>query len=105
MYHDEVFTAGLAYNSRVRAIFIDILANGLPNVLEHLRTSRKVDSGKIGVAENHLTGSGAADIHQVNYPGRQPRFHKYLHKHFGRINLGIGGFPHNGIAHHGCRTG
>ena len=105
MGQDEVLAAGFAHDARVGFIAGDVLADALPDALEHAGGAGEVDAGKIRVLEDDAAGGGAVHVHEVDDAGRHPGFREQLHQHLGRIYLRIGWLPDHYVAHHGHGRG
>ena len=101
---NKIFTARFSYDSRVGFVAGDVFTDSFPNMLEYAGGTCKVDSCKIRVFEDYLTCGRAIHIHQVDDAVGNSSFLENFHQHLGGIDLRIGRFPYDGIAHHGCRS-
>ena len=98
----EVLPAGLAHDTRIAAVLGQVVADGLPDVAEHLGAAGEMDAREVLVREDHIAGRGPIDVDEVDHARRKPRRHEDLHEHLRAVALGIGALPHHGVAHEGA---
>src|SRR5210317_2063772 len=99
MGDDKVLTAGFTYHPRITLILSDILTYCFPDVLEYSCTTSKMDSGKIRMVKDYLTGNWTTNKDKINNPVRNTGFLKNFHQDIGRINLCVRSLPNGHITH------
>ena len=102
---DEVLATGLADNARVGLVLGNVLANGLPQVAEHAGGPGEVQSGEIGVGEDHVACGGTVDGHQIDDAFGQACGVQQLHDDVGGVDLVVRRLPHHHVAHEGSGNG
>ena len=101
----EVFAAGLAHQSRVALVVLDVGADLLPQSLEGRRRSGEVDAGQSRIGQRHIRYRVAVAGDHVDHTGRQPGRLQQLHGQVRRQRLRHRRLPHHGIAHQRRRGG
>ncbi len=76
---NKILTARFADDSWIGFVFHYVFANRLPDVLENLSTSGKVNAAKIAIFKNYFSGIRTTHVDQVDHTVREPGFLQYLH--------------------------
>src|SRR5437773_5264836 len=102
---DEVLASGLAYQSRVRSLLVDVLADGLPHVLEHVGGAGEVDARELGMVQHAIRDLRRAAAHHVDHARRQAGLREQLHQEVRREQRLRRRLEHHCVAHEHRRGG
>ncbi len=79
MGNDEVLAARFADDAWIGFVAVDVCTNLFPQVLEHRGGSGKVQSGEIGMLEDHLAKLRPIHVDQIDDAIRQTGLPENFH--------------------------
>jgi len=98
---DEVLAAGLTDDSGVGAVVADVLADGLPHLVEDAGGAGEVDTSEIWVLEADFAQGRAVYVDEVDDAFGKSGFDHDAHEHLGAIDFRVGGLPDHDVSAHG----
>ena len=101
MGKDEILSSGLADQSRIGAVALDVLANQCPHAAEHLGGSGEMETCHSRIGQYIAAYIGSPAGNEVDNAGRKSCLLKKSHEVVVGERRGLGRFPNDGVAHDG----
>src|SRR5688572_3214533 len=96
---DEVLAAGFTNQPRIPAVFVDVLADLLPDAVEDDGAAREVDAGELARIEEDPGDLDRVAGNHVDDAGRHARLLEAAQRVVAAQHRRRGRLPHDGVAH------